>query len=710
MAYSLFWRDPSLPYSQKQAPITVPSGSVVSNASSLRFTGKGAANYGKIQQENQMRLLENFAGPTVPDYPTVGQTWYDTSEGILKVCISTPPIPTPDNEPSAWRSLNGVQVTDIGEPSPTPAVLGDQWFQRDGSASGFQYVYTGLGRYPQVDWDENDFNYYPSTSTSLFAKLNYTDWSNQNYSELYICGFSSGVPADVDGTILINGVTTVVPRGQLATSHPVTNGFIVWDRTVPQTLVFGPNTFFSVRQLTDGTFQYDNNGTWISFTPVTGMYVIGLLTVAEQDDQTSPGITSATMWSEARDLKSINQVPLTKTAGAIGGWDQVYPETIFAAGREEYDYMVNLLGQLIGDTFGFGGCGAFGRSISYLTEFNTLDASLRSKWASTLPQDANTLSDSTLLGQLRVQPNSQDWDKLLAAVKYAVNRLELPDAVSDVSDIPFVLDGRPAPSVLLNFPSNNVQHPSNRRKANARVGSITLARLYQETINVLQAAIANKYMLKGIQGTSGTNTTFDSNVAVHQHAAFSANAAGSSFATTVTHGLQFNFSNLDTDLQRFFYAGQAIELLVRTQPSASPTTADTNLSNLCSQFGRFRITQDAVYVMNNSVTPGLSQVPGSIGVGSLTTVSQTLATATVGGATLTLRAQLVNDLGSEHPRIIRVYIDILAGGATTGTVFTTWNVITDDELYAGSTRVFPTPLAYTASDELGNAAGLSLFS
>lgn len=707
MAYSLFWRDPSLP--TKQTPITVPAGSVVSNAASLRFTGKGAANYGKIQQENQMRLLENFAGGTEPALPTVGQTWYDTSEGTLKVCISIPPTTTS----TLWRSLNGVQVTDIGEPPPTPAVLGDQWFQRGTSASGFQYVYTGLGRYPQVDWDENDFNYYPATSTSLIAKLNYSDWSTLNYGEAYITGFSNSVPANVDGSILINGVQTVVPKGQLATSHPVSNGFIVWDTTntlqVSSQYPAVANKFFSARQLEDGTFQYDNNGTWVAVTPISGMYVIGLLTVAEQDDATSPGITSATLWAEARDLKSIMQVPMTQTAGAIGGWDQVYPEKTFAAGRDEYDYLLALLGQLIGDPFGLGGSGALGKAISYLTKFNTLDASLRSKWQSTLPQDANVLTDAALLGTLKVEPNSQDWDKLLAAVKYAVNRLELPDAVADVSDLPFVLDGRPAPAVLLALPTSNVQHPSDRRKSNVRVGTITLARLYQETVNVLQAAIVNRYMLKGIQGTSGTNTSFSSTVGIHQHAAFSANAAGSSFATTVSHGLQFNFSNVDTDLQRFFYAGQAIELLVRTQPGASPTTADTNLSNLCSQFGRFRITQDAVYVMNNSVTPGLSQVPGSIGVGSLTTVSQTLATATVGGATLTLRAQLVNDLVSEHPRIIRVYIDILAGGATTGTVFTTWNVITDDELYNGSTRVYPTPIAYAAADELGNAAGLSLF-
>jgi hypothetical protein len=137
--FLLKWKNPSLDANKGQS-IQVPVGAVVSNKASISFTGKGASNYGTIQQENLMRLLESFADSTPPQFPTVGQEWYDSANSTLKVCASTSPL--------IWKSLGGIQVTGVGDPAPTPAALGDIWFRRLGSASGFLYVYTGIGRYP----------------------------------------------------------------------------------------------------------------------------------------------------------------------------------------------------------------------------------------------------------------------------------------------------------------------------------------------------------------------------------------------------------------------------------------------------------------------------------------------------------------------------------------------------------------------------------
>ena len=136
--YILTWRNPSV--DPGKTSINVPVASTVANAASLTFTGKGSANYGKVQQENLMRLLENFADGTAPLYPTVGQLWYDTSDEVLKLCTATSPL--------NWKSLAGIQVTDVGDPVPTSPNLGDIWFERTGPLSGFLYVYTGLGRFP----------------------------------------------------------------------------------------------------------------------------------------------------------------------------------------------------------------------------------------------------------------------------------------------------------------------------------------------------------------------------------------------------------------------------------------------------------------------------------------------------------------------------------------------------------------------------------
>ena len=149
--YLLRWKNPLID-ANKAAPIEVPVGSVVSNKASISFTGKGAANYGKIQQENQMRLLENFADSVAPLYPTVGQEWFDTTTGVLKVCAAV------TTEAVTWRSLGGVQATNQDAGPPSPASVGDLWSEAQSSsntnnpfpsATGTMYVYNGFGRHPQ---------------------------------------------------------------------------------------------------------------------------------------------------------------------------------------------------------------------------------------------------------------------------------------------------------------------------------------------------------------------------------------------------------------------------------------------------------------------------------------------------------------------------------------------------------------------------------
>ena len=56
--------------------IALPQKSSDSTSTSITLTGRGLPNYGEIQQENFLRLLENFASDTEPLHPTVGQIWY----------------------------------------------------------------------------------------------------------------------------------------------------------------------------------------------------------------------------------------------------------------------------------------------------------------------------------------------------------------------------------------------------------------------------------------------------------------------------------------------------------------------------------------------------------------------------------------------------------------------------------------------------------
>lgn len=60
-------------------------GQLDTTSSDLILIGRNFTGFGEFLNENFIKLLENFAGTATPGTPIVGQLWYDTSEGRLKV-------------------------------------------------------------------------------------------------------------------------------------------------------------------------------------------------------------------------------------------------------------------------------------------------------------------------------------------------------------------------------------------------------------------------------------------------------------------------------------------------------------------------------------------------------------------------------------------------------------------------------------------------
>ena len=60
----------------------IPDGSV-NTSTSLTLIGQGVTSYGTDQNENLVYLLENFASPTAPSTPILGQLWYDSGTDTL---------------------------------------------------------------------------------------------------------------------------------------------------------------------------------------------------------------------------------------------------------------------------------------------------------------------------------------------------------------------------------------------------------------------------------------------------------------------------------------------------------------------------------------------------------------------------------------------------------------------------------------------------
>lgn len=92
--------------------LTLADGTL-DTSTSLFLIGKNYPSYGELQQENFIRLLENFADTSEPNGPLTGQLWYDTSTGKLKIYSGT-----------AFKSVGSI----VSATTPTGAIAGDTWW------------------------------------------------------------------------------------------------------------------------------------------------------------------------------------------------------------------------------------------------------------------------------------------------------------------------------------------------------------------------------------------------------------------------------------------------------------------------------------------------------------------------------------------------------------------------------------------------------
>ena len=67
----------------------VDDGTTDISSASIALVGKNFSGYGQYLNENFVHLTENFAGETAPANQLVGQLWYDTVNGELKVWTSS---------------------------------------------------------------------------------------------------------------------------------------------------------------------------------------------------------------------------------------------------------------------------------------------------------------------------------------------------------------------------------------------------------------------------------------------------------------------------------------------------------------------------------------------------------------------------------------------------------------------------------------------
>jgi hypothetical protein len=90
----------------------VPDGTINTTATSVNLVGRGVTPYGLPENENYVYLLENFASPTAPLAPVLGQLWYNSSSDVISTY----------NTANAWSAL--ASQTYVQDQKVSPAFTG----------------------------------------------------------------------------------------------------------------------------------------------------------------------------------------------------------------------------------------------------------------------------------------------------------------------------------------------------------------------------------------------------------------------------------------------------------------------------------------------------------------------------------------------------------------------------------------------------------
>lgn len=87
------------------------------NTTDLTFLGRNYAGYGEVQNENFLKLLENFSNTTPPAKPIEGQLWFDSRNKKINFYDNT-----------NWKSVANLEVSTENPINDKTFITGDLWY------------------------------------------------------------------------------------------------------------------------------------------------------------------------------------------------------------------------------------------------------------------------------------------------------------------------------------------------------------------------------------------------------------------------------------------------------------------------------------------------------------------------------------------------------------------------------------------------------
>ena len=163
-------------------------GQTNSTTTSLTLIGRQVVNYGEVQNENLVHLLENFSNEIEPIAPLEGQLWWNSTDNTMSVYDGT-----------FWRPVSGFTSAAT---APSVPYTGDQW------------------------WD---------TTNDQYKIYNGTEWSVVGPAYSKLDGKSGAIVESVWDTGLTkhtviklyhnNSVTAIISRDSTFTPNAAISGF-----------------------------------------------------------------------------------------------------------------------------------------------------------------------------------------------------------------------------------------------------------------------------------------------------------------------------------------------------------------------------------------------------------------------------------------------------------------------------------------------------
>jgi hypothetical protein len=133
----------------------------------LTFVGRNYAGYGEIQNENFLKLLENFSNTTPPSRPILGQIWFNstTDQRRLNVCYD-------------GKNFKGLAVLRVQSDSPKQSLVGELWWDSNSNQlkafNGSSYLTIGpsISSIQRASWTFREEPYKDTTIPIIKGNLN----------------------------------------------------------------------------------------------------------------------------------------------------------------------------------------------------------------------------------------------------------------------------------------------------------------------------------------------------------------------------------------------------------------------------------------------------------------------------------------------------------------------------------------------------------